>query len=545
METDLPTVHEVWRFALPASTVLANTGGDLARPVFWARRMSMYTPAFAAQEEGDIVLLSVANIRLLDDRLTLAKVVTSLAQRDVAAVAIVGEVLSEARAVADAHRICLLVLPDGVDLRDVERDVIRLIVERQAQLDRRGREIYRQLAQFSIENRGLAAIAGALHDIVGKPVAIQNEYLLVQTLISTATCPFSPKDLAALLADPSSLPAWPSDGPLDGKAPPSVVVGLPGGDWVRCVTAIVVEGQLIGYLSILGAKDSLDDLDRLAGERGSLVCAVELAKQRAVEAAEFRLRGDFLDMLLTAGTIGEAALARRAGEMEYALDRYHAVALFVVTGGNASRGRSLIAQALRDGVSETSIQVFFGTYEGMLAALCSAPDEVQLRFLLRSVLAGRERVTALAPDTRMAVGVGKVGYGIAGLRRSFAQAQEAVSLVQNFFAGDRVLSFGDLGLYHLLHHLNECEESDAFYDQTLVPLIAYDEEHDAQLVTTLGVFFAHHGNVSQTAQALHLHRNSLLYRLERIHEITGMDLNDADDRFALQLALKLKTFSAV
>ena len=96
-----------------------------------------------------------------------------------------------------------------------------------------------------------------------------------------------------------------------------------------------------------------------------------------------------------------------------------------------------------------------------------------------------------------------------------------------------------------VHRLQACEEADTFYDQTLAPLIAYDAEHDAELVVTLEVFFAHHGNVSQTAQALHLHRNSLLYRLERIREITGMDLDSADDRFALQLALKLKAFSSV
>jgi purine catabolism regulator len=59
-------------------------------------------------------------------------------------------------------------------------------------------------------------------------------------------------------------------------------------------------------------------------------------------------------------------------------------------------------------------------------------------------------------------------------------------------------------------------------------------------VPTLEAFFAHHGNVSQAAESLYLHRNSLLYRLERIGEISGLDLDDADDRFSLQLALKLR-----
>jgi purine catabolism regulator len=88
--------------------------------------------------------------------------------------------------------------------------------------------------------------------------------------------------------------------------------------------------------------------------------------------------------------------------------------------------------------------------------------------------------------------------------------------------------------------LQNCNELDEFYKQTLAKLVEYDANHNTQLVSTLEAFFAHHGNASQTAESLYLHRNSLLYRLERIREISGLNLDDADDRFSLQLALKLR-----
>jgi purine catabolism regulator len=130
------------------------------------------------------------------------------------------------------------------------------------------------------------------------------------------------------------------------------------------------------------------------------------------------------------------------------------------------------------------------------------------------------------------------------LRLSFAQARESLRLVQSLFDGDRVLSFGELALYHLLSRLQNCDELADFYEQTLAPLVDYDQDHDMQLVDTLETFFAQHGNVSQAAERLYLHRNSLLYRIERIGEITGLDLDDADARFSLQLALKLRPFLA-
>jgi purine catabolism regulator len=309
------------------------------------------------------------------------------------------------------------------------------------------------------------------------------------------------------------------------------------------VAAIVIEGKLTGYLSILGSMGSLDELDRLAAERGALVCAVEWAKQRAVETAEQRLRGNFLDMMLTAGATEERVLARRATEMGYELAHQHVVILFGLTE-NAPQVVSTLAREFRTPLVNAGIRAFLCSYEGDLAALCGAQAVASLKNLEKHARAARERVIHMTPIPRMAVGIGRPGAGLAGLRRSFTQAQEALTLVRDLFEGDRVLSFGDLGLYHLLNRLQGCEELARFYDQTLAPVARYDASRDTQLVQTLETFFAYHGNVSQTAESLHLHRNSLLYRLERIGEITGLDLYDVDDRFSLQLALKLQPLLA-
>ncbi|MYJ79432.1 MAG: hypothetical protein F4047_15085 [Caldilineaceae bacterium SB0670_bin_27] len=103
-----------------------------------------------------------------------------------------------------------------------------------------------------------------------------------------------------------------------------------------------------------------------------------------------------------------------------------------------------------------------------------------------------------------------------------------------------VTYFGDLGLYQLLTGLGGSGEANRFFRKTVEPLITHDEEHNAELVETLEAFFACHGNLSQTAALLHIHRNTLTYRLQRISSITQIDLNDADARFSLQLGLKLR-----
>ena len=534
----LPTVREVWRLALPTDTELLGENGDLTKAVSWARRVSPDSFDLAALEDGEMVLIS-NSISLPNEQLTLLQVVETLIEANVAALVFVGEVSQEVKATAAAHELGLFSLPAKTDLRSIEKDVIRFIVEREAQLDRRGRQIYRQLAQLSLEDRGLPTIARAIRQISGDSVVIQDDMMTIQALSLTDDFPLLPEALEKMLSDTADpLRQWLTDQQLDSKAPPCTCLDLSDG-WRRCVSAIVIEDKLGGYLSIIGSADTLDDLDRLAAERGALVCAVELAKRRAVEAAEQRLKGDFFDMILTAGATEEPALTRRAREMEYELNRHHAVALLSLAG-ETPQSWAQTSGEIRTGLMGTDIQIFFCSHGENLAVLCSANDASLLKDLGQHIQTARKRIAEMSPDTRITAGIGWPGARLAGLRRSFAQAQEALTLAQTLFGGDRVLLFGDLGLYHLLCRLQSCDELDEFYKQTLAPLVEYDASHNMQLVATLEAFFAHHGNASQTAESLYLHRNSLLYRLERIREISGLNLDDADDRFSLQLALKLR-----
>jgi purine catabolism regulator len=79
-----------------------------------------------------------------------------------------------------------------------------------------------------------------------------------------------------------------------------------------------------------------------------------------------------------------------------------------------------------------------------------------------------------------------------------------------------------------------------YYRALLEPLSRYDREHHGDLVKSLESYLRHGGNSTRAAEALFLHRNSLRYRLARIRALTGLDVDDADERLALQVALLLK-----
>lgn len=104
---------------------------------------------------------------------------------------------------------------------------------------------------------------------------------------------------------------------------------------------------------------------------------------------------------------------------------------------------------------------------------------------------------------------------------------------------DRLVEYNSLGIYRLLGQLEGQPAVMQFCQQIIGPLVEYDRSHNSSLVQTMDAYFTHHGNISQTAESLFIHRNTLLYRLERVQELTGQSLEQADMRLALHLSLKL------
>ena len=81
-------------------------------------------------------------------------------------------------------------------------------------------------------------------------------------------------------------------------------------------------------------------------------------------------------------------------------------------------------------------------------------------------------------------------------------------------------------------------ELQRFYAETVEPLVAYDEQYETDLVQTVEAFLDADGNVAGTAQRLFTHRHTIRYRLERVRELSGLDVGSTDGREKLCLGLK-------
>ena len=103
---------------------------------------------------------------------------------------------------------------------------------------------------------------------------------------------------------------------------------------------------------------------------------------------------------------------------------------------------------------------------------------------------------------------------------------------------DRVVVFDDLGVYRLLAGLEDTDEVERFVQRWIGALLAYDAQRGGDLVRTLSSYLERGGSYEATSAALIVHRNTLKYRLQRIRQITGLDLSDPETCFNLQLATR-------
>jgi sugar diacid utilization regulator len=122
------------------------------------------------------------------------------------------------------------------------------------------------------------------------------------------------------------------------------------------------------------------------------------------------------------------------------------------------------------------------------------------------------------------------------------RARNEALLAANVVEGDpdrSQLAFDETGTYQLLlPHMNDTAELRRFYDETVRPLVAYDEQYETDLLGTLATFLDCDANVNATAARLITHRHTIRYRFERVRELTGLDVSSTDGREKLSLGLK-------
>jgi sugar diacid utilization regulator len=303
---------------------------------------------------------------------------------------------------------------------------------------------------------------------------------------------------------------------------------------------IPVGDEPLGALRIRGARPLRRSELELV-ELCTHLVALQMLRERAALQSELRLRSEFVDDLLAGRPHDRAAMLTRAALLGVNPHTSHQV----VRIGRPATGHPAQAPA----VSQSTVALLEAEigrrfprsvlvpHDGDVLALVPTGDTEPARVLaaLRTIL----RATNDAAGG-LAAGVGRPCIGLDDLSDSEAEARIALDLARARGDPGVVMSGADLGFYGLLARGTARRSLTSIVESALGPILEADASGGSDYVRTLDAFLSNDRHLERTAGSLHVHPNTVRYRLGKVQELLGVNLRDVDDRFLLELALRVR-----
>ncbi len=254
-------------------------------------------------------------------------------------------------------------------------------------------------------------------------------------------------------------------------------------------------------------------------------------------------RGDWVQMWLSGTSTDDDLLTTRAQQAGFEPSSTFVVAVFraITESGQPLPLESLIS-LVRDDMVRRQLAGATGQYVDVIVALYPLDATSDMKRVRAQIDEIRAQLATRTPSGLVATGISRPVQGLGGLREAYREAKDAVSIAYELGDKEKTTFYGDLKLYQLLLALKDRSLSHLrrFHAEILGPLVEHDTRKQSDLIRTLEGFFNANGNLAKAAENLDVHRNTLVYRLERIAELTDLDLDDADNRLILHLALKIE-----
>jgi sugar diacid utilization regulator len=372
-----------------------------------------------------------------------------------------------------------------------------------ASLVERLREVHGQMVDAVLTGDGLPRVAELAAKAAGAPVAI-----VIPRLGAAAVSAGSEVDVAALrryvVERARERPA---------QVPPGVTAEVP----------VATGDEVLGRVMLLGPVEG-DALEFL--HLAAVASLTEVAVEEAREEVEQNLRGTFLEELRSRPDLEPREIVRRAARLGCDLARGAVVLCAELT---TDRPRHVVATIAGEHPGALAQHM-----EGRVYALLPATggDEAPEETLKAA------RDVAARLQRHGVVGLSSFYADPAELGRAIQEAELVLDVVRG--SGMPVAEEIGTGTYRLLFRVmaSHPEEVRSFFEDTVAPIVRYDDQYATDLVGTLESYLEHNCNMNATAAAIYAHRHTVAYRLERVKELSGLDPMQSEDRERLGLGLK-------
>jgi len=305
------------------------------------------------------------------------------------------------------------------------------------------------------------------------------------------------------------------------------------------VAPISVGEEVVAHMLAVNSRDAdlPEDMRLLATEHAAMLCGIVLGRDLVAGAAAGRARQQLVEGLILSRDPADPELDRWARHLGLDFTREHYVMVLAMPesplGAVSSAAEAALARRAPDAVVATRPDEIVGIL----------PVEPEGRSPAEQ---GRALALAFVRGEGMGSRVSGAGIGnpcsrASGIARSYAEARHALAAGSRMGKAGAVAAYSDLGVHRLLLRVPNVSDLWAFAEEVLGALSEDERSTGINYLKTLAVYFEENGSPRRAAERLHLHPNTVTYRLRRIEELTGISLSVHRDRLMAEIATEIFT----
>lgn len=531
------TVEEVLQIdILAGAKVIAGTAG-LDRVVSGVNVMEV-PDIFDWVKKGELVLTTAYSIR--NDPEAQVKLVPEFHKRGLAGLGIktkryIDSLPDRMVEIANGLDFPIIELPIDVSFTDIISPILANIVNKQTALLIKIDDVHQRLMNVLLEGGGLQEIANILHTLVTNP-------LIIEDIIFNNRYLAGGRDFLQRAAGMSF------GGGSHGKANQ-----ITDSEVKRRTLPIISGKKMLGYIHLWETEKPILPIDLHVIEDSLAIAALEITKQISILEVERKYKNEFLEDLLS-GDPGMCSIAlERASFFGLDLSRDYAAIVLKISSLEETFERTLnnayylqhyknsIIRTIDRVLEEKGYKYVLGSKSDQITILLGVDREKDLTGINNSVSGVAdeiyERINHEIPDSKVVLATGKYFPGHDNIWKSYNTAMKSIILAK--YLNRRIIHFDSLGIYRLLCNESIQPELESFLNDNLQPILEYDKTRNGELVKTLEMYFKCNGNLKKVSESMFTHYNTILYRMQKIRELTKMDINDHGDRLSLQVALSI------
>ncbi|MFE8697579.1 PucR family transcriptional regulator [Cytobacillus sp. FJAT-53684] len=325
---------------------------------------------------------------------------------------------------------------------------------------------------------------------------------------------------------------------------------------IKCrILPAAVSKEVYGYIVVWQTVRELTEFDYIILEQASTVMALERIKAKEIEIVELKIRQDFFDDLLS-GKITSNETLQTLCDLHGLNPSYMYYSMVVnVEPKRFNKNEDMISGKYRmENIAKKCVELVYDlSYKAdgeitcfyrnnriiILVGQSNERPPISVINVKQFAMNLHETFTNKIKETIFLIGIGQQYRTINSLHKSFSEANEVIRLMQQVNEKKEISHFEDYSVYHLLDSNIKISALEDFFTKCIGKIFEHDKMHGTSYIATLENYFINNLNVSETAKAMFLHRNTLIYRIDKIKEILNTDLKHSEELLRIQIALKI------